>query len=56
MGIRSPEAMAQHRKLEAMQKAAALLVKCGVIELWPETGMYRLKPKVRASEQRVAHQ
>jgi len=32
-------------KLEASQKAAALLAKRGVIEVWPETGLYRLKPK-----------
>jgi hypothetical protein len=32
-------------KLEATQKAAALLAKRGVLELWPETNMYRLKPK-----------
>jgi hypothetical protein len=32
-------------KLEATQKAAELLAKRGVIEIWPETNMYRLKPK-----------
>lgn len=32
-------------KLEATRKAAELLAKRGVIELWPETGMYRLAPK-----------
>jgi hypothetical protein len=32
-------------KLEATQKAAALLAKRGVIEVWPETNLYRLKPK-----------
>jgi hypothetical protein len=31
--------------LEAMQKAAELLAKRGVIEVWPETNMYRIKPK-----------
>jgi hypothetical protein len=32
-------------KLEATQKAAALLAKRGVLEIWPETNLYRLKPK-----------
>jgi hypothetical protein len=32
-------------KLEATQKAAQLLAKRGVIEVWPETNLYRLKPK-----------
>jgi hypothetical protein len=30
-------------KLEAPRKAAALLEKRGVIEIWPETNMYRIK-------------
>lgn len=29
--------------LEATKKAAQLLAKRGVIEVWPESGMYRLK-------------
>jgi hypothetical protein len=29
--------------LEATKKAAALLAKRGVIEIWPETNLYRLK-------------
>jgi hypothetical protein len=32
-------------KLEATKKAAELLAKRGVIEVWPETQLYRLKPK-----------
>jgi len=32
-------------KLEATKKAAELLAKRGVIEIWPETNAYRLKPK-----------
>jgi hypothetical protein len=32
-------------KLDATQKAAELLAKRGVIEIWPETQLYRLKPK-----------
>jgi hypothetical protein len=32
-------------KLEATQKAAELLEKRGVIENWPETNQYRLKPQ-----------
>ena len=32
-------------KLEATKKAAELLAKRGVIEIWPETNQYRLKPK-----------
>jgi hypothetical protein len=32
-------------KLEATRKAAELLAKRGVIEIWAETGLYRLKPK-----------
>jgi hypothetical protein len=31
--------------LDATRKAAELLAKRGVIEIWPETGLYRLKPK-----------
>jgi hypothetical protein len=31
-------------KIEATQKAAELLEKRGVIEIWPETNQYRLKP------------
>lgn len=30
-------------KLDATRKAAELLAKRGVIEIWPETGLYRLK-------------
>jgi hypothetical protein len=30
--------------LEATKKAAELLANRGVIEIWPETGLYRLKP------------
>jgi hypothetical protein len=30
-------------KLEATKKAAELLAKRGVIEIWPEIGLYRLK-------------
>lgn len=32
-------------KLEATKTAAGLLAKRGVIEVWPETNMYRLKAK-----------
>jgi hypothetical protein len=32
-------------KLEATKRAAELLAKRGVIEIWPETNGYRLKPK-----------
>lgn len=32
-------------KLEAARKAAELLAKRDVLEIWPETNMYRLKPK-----------
>jgi hypothetical protein len=31
--------------LEATKKAAELLARRGVIEIWPETGLYRLKSK-----------
>jgi uncharacterized protein YqfB (UPF0267 family) len=31
-------------KLEATQRAAELLEKRGVNEVWPETNQYRLKP------------
>jgi hypothetical protein len=31
--------------LDATKKAAELLAKRGVIEIWPETNMYRIKPK-----------
>ena len=32
-------------KVEATKKAAELLAKRGVIEIWSETQLYRLKPK-----------
>ena len=32
-------------KIEASIKAAELLAQRGVIEIWPQTGLYRLKPK-----------
>jgi hypothetical protein len=32
-------------KMEATIKAAELLAKRGVIEVWPETNQYRIKPK-----------
>jgi hypothetical protein len=32
--------------LEATKRAAELLKERGVIEIWPETGLYRIKPKV----------
>jgi hypothetical protein len=32
-------------KVEATIKSTELLAKRGVIEIWPETGLYRLKPK-----------
>jgi hypothetical protein len=31
--------------LDATKRAAELLAKRGVIEIWPETNLYRLKPK-----------
>jgi hypothetical protein len=31
--------------LDATKKAAELLAKRGVIEIWPETGLYRLKTR-----------
>ena len=31
--------------LDATKKAAELLAKRGMIELWPQADMYRLKPK-----------
>jgi hypothetical protein len=34
-------------KLEATRKAAELLQQRGVIEVWKETGLYRLKPPTR---------
>lgn len=42
-----PKSDAWHKigGLEATKKAAELLAKRGVIEVWPETGLYRLKPK-----------
>jgi hypothetical protein len=40
-----PKAWHQIGQLEATKKAAELLAKRGVIEIWPETKMYRLKPK-----------
>lgn len=42
-----PKRDAWHKigNLEATKKAADLLAKRGVIEVWPETNSYRLKPK-----------
>jgi hypothetical protein len=31
--------------IDASKRAAELLEKRGVIEIWPETGLYRLKPQ-----------
>jgi hypothetical protein len=31
--------------LEATKKAAELLAKGGIIEIWAETGLYRIKPQ-----------
>lgn len=38
-----PKAWHDIGKLEATKKAAELLAKRGVIEIWPETNGYRLK-------------
>jgi|HubBroStandDraft_2_1064218.scaffolds.fasta_scaffold251559_2 hypothetical protein len=43
--IRSGDAWHKIGNLEATKKAAELLATRGVIEIWPETGLYRLKPK-----------
>lgn len=40
-----PKAWHKIGNFEATKKAAELLAKRGVIEVWPETGLYRLKPK-----------
>jgi hypothetical protein len=37
-------------KLEATKKAAELLAKRDVIEMWPETNQYRLKPRLLQNE------
>jgi hypothetical protein len=42
-----PEKWHNIGKLEATQRAAELLAKRGVIEVWPETNMYRIKPRRR---------
>jgi hypothetical protein len=34
-------------KLDATKTAAELLAKRGVIEIWPETGLYRLKSALK---------
>jgi hypothetical protein len=39
-----PKAWHDVGKLDATKKAAELLAKRGVIELWPETNLYRLTP------------
>ena len=31
--------------MDATKRAVELLVKRGVIEVWPQTGLYRLKPQ-----------
>jgi hypothetical protein len=42
-----PKPNAWHKigNLEATKQAAEPLAKRGVIEIWPETGLYRVKPK-----------
>jgi hypothetical protein len=40
-----PKAWHRIGNLDATKKAAELLAKRGVIEVWPETCLYRLKPK-----------
>ena len=42
-----PKRDAWHKSgnLEATKRAAELLEERGVIEIWKETGLYRLKPK-----------
>ena len=37
-------------KLEATKKAAELLAERGVIEIWKETGLYRLKRQEQAKK------
>jgi hypothetical protein len=43
MGIHHPTKWHIIGKLEATQKAAELLAKRGVIEIWPQTNLYRFK-------------
>jgi hypothetical protein len=45
VGLRAPKAWHKIGYLDATKKAVELLAKRGVIEVWPETGLYRLKPK-----------
>jgi hypothetical protein len=45
VGSKRPERWHNIGKLESDQKAAKLLEKRGVIEIWPETNLYRLKPQ-----------
>ena len=46
MGVREhPKQWHNIGKLEATRKAAELLERRSVIEIWPETGLYRLKPQ-----------
>jgi hypothetical protein len=40
-----PKAWHKIGNLEATKRAAELLQKRGVIEIWPETNMYRIKPQ-----------
>jgi hypothetical protein len=40
-----PKAWHDIGKIEATQRAAELLEKRGLIEIWKETGLYRLKPQ-----------
>lgn len=44
-----PDAWHKIGDLDATKKAADLLAKRGIIEIWPETGSYRLKGKPRTS-------
>jgi hypothetical protein len=40
-----PKAWHKIGNIDASKRAGELLAKRGVIEIWPETGLYRLKPK-----------
>ena len=41
-----PKAWHKIGNLDATRRAAELLEKCDVIQIWKETGLYRRKPKV----------
>lgn len=48
-----PKAWHKIGNLDATKKAAEMLAKRSVIEIWSETGLYRLKPQKSLAKQQL---